>query len=187
MSRPAPATSPARAAERGAERDRRRLLRDDARVCARPTASGGRVRRRATRHAAAVRGRDRSTPSSATFVILHLGSPSERSPRPRACSTPGGRARVQRVGRAVASARRGSASLFEAFADAEVRIRRPSVPAGPAFFKFADDAEFASCCEDAGFDRRRRSTHSSSSTLALADGDELWDGARRRVRCACGR
>ena len=48
------------------------------------------------------------------------------------------------------------------------------VPAGPNFFRFADDATFASLLEGAGFTDVTVDTVEFG--LDLADGDELWDG-----------
>ena len=48
------------------------------------------------------------------------------------------------------------------------------VPAGPNFFRFADDATFASLLEGAGLTDVTVDTVEFG--LDLADGDELWDG-----------
>jgi hypothetical protein len=48
------------------------------------------------------------------------------------------------------------------------------VPAGPNFFRFADEAEFSGLLEEAGLvDVRVRTVEFA---LQLEDGDELWDG-----------
>ena len=55
------------------------------------------------------------------------------------------------------------------------------VPAGPNFFRFADDAEFASLLEGAGF--TDVTVDAVEFGLDLADGDEVWadfSGGRAR-------
>ena len=63
--------------------------------------------------------------------------------------------------------------LFDAFVEAEAKP--PSdIPAGPDFFRFADDEEFEGLLRDSGLEERRVET--ISFPVGIVSADELWNG-----------
>ena len=107
----------------------------------------------------------------AAFVLLHLGAPERAVEEAARVLRSGGRAAFSVWDEP--SRGRWIGVFFEAFVAAGARPPA-DVPAGPDFFKFADEAEFASLLQGAGFTDVTVDTVEFG--LDLADGDELWDG-----------
>ncbi len=107
----------------------------------------------------------------AAFVLLHLGAPEQAVEEAARVLQSGGRAAFSVWDEP--SRGRWIGVFFEAFVAAGAHPPA-DVPAGPNFFRFADDAEFASLLEGAGLIDVTVDTVEFG--LDLADGDELWDG-----------
>ena len=107
----------------------------------------------------------------AAFVLLHLGTPERAVEQAARVLRSGGRAAFSVWDEP--SRGRWIGVFFEAFVAAGAHPPA-DVPAGPNFFRFADDAEFASLLEGAGLTDVTVDTVEFG--LDLADGDELWDG-----------
>ena len=107
----------------------------------------------------------------AAFVLLHLGTPERAVEHAARVLRSGGRAAFSVWDEP--SRGRWIGVFFEAFMAAGAHPPA-DVPAGPNFFRFADDAEFASLLEGAGLTDVRVDTVEFG--LDLANGDELWDG-----------
>ncbi len=107
----------------------------------------------------------------AAFVLLHLGTPERAVDEAARVLRSGGRAAFSVWDEPARG--RWIGIFFEAFVAAGARPPA-DVPAGPNFFTFADDAQFASLLEGAGLTDVTVDTVEFG--LDLADGDELWDG-----------
>jgi SAM-dependent methyltransferase len=108
---------------------------------------------------------------TAAFVLLHLGRPEHAVDDAVRVLVHGGRAAFavwDEPGRG-----RWIGVFFEAFV-ASGAHPPAGVPAGPDFFRFADEGAFAALLEEAGLgDVDVRTVEFG---LQLSDGDELWDG-----------
>ena len=107
----------------------------------------------------------------AAFVLLHLGTPERAVEQAARVLRSGGRAAFSVWDEP--SRGRWIGVFFEAFVAAGAQPPA-DVPAGPNFFRFADDATFASLLEGAGLSDV--TVDSVEFGLDLADGDDLWDG-----------
>ena len=105
------------------------------------------------------------------FLLLHLGTPERAVGEAARVLRPGGRAAFS-VWDAPARGR-WIGVFFEAFTAAGA-APPAGVPAGPSFFRFADEAQFTDLLEGAGLAEVAVST--VEFDLHLEDGDELWDG-----------
>ena len=104
------------------------------------------------------------------FLILHLGRPEQGVAE---------LARVLRSGGRLALSTwdlPGRTRLFGVFLEAaeEAGAVPPDIPAGPPFFRFAEESEFARLLEGAGLTDVEVQT--LSLTHRLTGADELWDG-----------
>jgi SAM-dependent methyltransferase len=114
------------------------------------------------------------------FAILHLGRPERAVSEFARVLAPGGSValttwdtpdRTRMIGVFLDAAQEAGASPL------------PHVPAGPPFFRFADDTEFAALLYGAGL--AEVSVRRVDYTHRFADADELWEAIRRgtvRVR-----
>ncbi len=107
----------------------------------------------------------------AAFLLLHLGTPERAVTEAARVLRPGGRAAFTVWD--VPSRGRWIGVFFEAFTGAGAHPP-PDVPAGPSFFRFADEAEFGGLLEGAGLIDVEVETVEFG--LQLDDGAELWDG-----------
>ena len=107
----------------------------------------------------------------AAFVLLHLGSPERAVAEAARVLRPGGRAAFTVWDEP--SRARWLVVFLDAVAAAGA-TPPPDLPAGPDFFRFADDAEFTALLEGAGL--RGVRVDRVGFDLRIADGDELWDG-----------
>jgi SAM-dependent methyltransferase len=107
------------------------------------------------------------------FLILHLGRPERAAAELARVLAPGGRAalstwdvpeRTRLIGVALEAAHQAGA---EPLAD---------IPAGPPFFRFADEAEFTDLLEGAGLSDAEVRT--VAFTHHMSSADELWEGLR---------
>jgi SAM-dependent methyltransferase len=107
----------------------------------------------------------------ASFLILHVGNPERIAAELARVAAPGGRVGLTAWGPP------DRARLFAIVPDA-VRAAGasapPSLPAGPDFFRFAADDEFARLLRGAGLDDVRVETLEVVHEIATAD--ELWHG-----------
>lgn len=107
----------------------------------------------------------------ANFLILHLGRPERAAAELARVLVPGGRAALS------AWDLPEHARLFGVFLDAvaEADATPPAgIPAGPPFFRFSEDREFAGLLADAGLGDVLVRTISFKHSVSSAD--ELWDG-----------
>jgi SAM-dependent methyltransferase len=106
----------------------------------------------------------------ANFLILHVGRP-ERvvAELTRVVSTGG---RVALTTWDVPERARLLGVLVDAVADVGVQPP-PDLPAGPPFFRFADDSEFARLLTDAGL--AEVDVQTVAFTQRYASGDEMWE------------
>jgi ubiquinone/menaquinone biosynthesis C-methylase UbiE len=107
----------------------------------------------------------------AAFLLLHLGEPERAVAEAARVLRPAGRAAFS-VWDTPARGR-WIGVFFEAFTAAGAHPPA-GVPAGPNFFRFADDVEFTSLLEGAGLTDVEVGT--VEFDLHLEDADELWDG-----------
>ena len=107
------------------------------------------------------------------FAILHFGDPDRAAARFARLLAPGGAValstwdhppRARLVGVVLDAAREVGAEPL------------PHLPAGPPFFRFADEAEFTRLLSDAGL--RKVKVHTVEFTQHFQSPDELWDGLR---------
>jgi ubiquinone/menaquinone biosynthesis C-methylase UbiE len=105
------------------------------------------------------------------FLLLHLGSPERAVGEAARVLRPGGRAAFSV--RDVPARGRWIGVFFDAFTAAGAHPPA-GVPAGPSFFRFADEAQFTDLLEGAGLADVAVST--VEFDLHLEGGDELWDG-----------
>jgi ubiquinone/menaquinone biosynthesis C-methylase UbiE len=108
---------------------------------------------------------------TAAFLLLHVAAPERVVAEAARVLTPGGRAAFSVWD--VPARGRWIGVFFDAFTAAGAHPP-DSVPAGPSFFRFADEAEFAGLLEGAGLVEVVVDT--VGFDLRLGDGDELWDG-----------
>jgi ubiquinone/menaquinone biosynthesis C-methylase UbiE len=108
---------------------------------------------------------------TAAFLLLHLGTPERAVGEAERVLRPGGRVAFS-VWDAPAQCR-WIGVVFEAFTGAGAHPPL-DVPAGPNFFRFAEDAEFTRLLEAAGL--VDVGVETVAFGLRLRDGDELWDG-----------
>ena len=108
---------------------------------------------------------------TAAFLLLHLGTPERAVAEAARVLRPGGRAAFTVWD--VPSRGRWIGVFFEAFTAAGAHPPE-GVPAGPNFFRFADEAEFTRLLEGAGL--ADVAVDTVEFDLHLRDGDELWDG-----------
>jgi ubiquinone/menaquinone biosynthesis C-methylase UbiE len=108
---------------------------------------------------------------TAAFLLLHVGAPERVVAEAARVLEPGGRAAFS-VWDAPARGR-WIGVVFEAFTAAGAQPPE-GVPAGPNFFRLADDGEFTRLLQGAGLAEVRVDTVEFG--LRLHDGDELWDG-----------
>jgi ubiquinone/menaquinone biosynthesis C-methylase UbiE len=108
---------------------------------------------------------------TAAFLLLHLGTPEPAVAEAARVLRPGGRAAFSVWDDPARG--RWIGVFFEALMGAGAHPP-PDVPAGPNFFRFADEAEFRRLLEAAAL----RDVHVDTVVfdLSLRDGDELWDG-----------
>ena len=107
----------------------------------------------------------------AAFVLLHLGTPERAVAEAARVLRPGGRAAFSVWDEP--SRGRWLGVFFEAVMAAEAHPP-DEVPAGPNFFRFADEAEFTSLLTGAGLTDVK--VHRMEFDLHLDDSDELWTG-----------
>lgn len=105
------------------------------------------------------------------FLLLHLGTPERAAREAARVLRPGGRTAFS-VWDAPARGR-WIGVFFEAFTAAGAHLPA-EVPAGPSFFRFADDAEFTGLLEEAGL--VSVDVRTVDFDLHLESADELWDG-----------
>jgi ubiquinone/menaquinone biosynthesis C-methylase UbiE len=105
------------------------------------------------------------------FAILHLGRPEQAVGEFARVLAPGGRLALT-VWDAPERAR-FLGVLLEAFAEAGAAPPE-GVPAGPDFFRFAQEGEFDALLRDQDFDHRRVKT--IEFMFSVASADEYWDG-----------
>jgi ubiquinone/menaquinone biosynthesis C-methylase UbiE len=105
------------------------------------------------------------------FLLLHLGTPERAVGEAARVLRPGGRAAFSVWD--VPARGRWIGVFFDAFTAAGAHPPA-GVPAGPSFFRFADEAQFTDLLEGAGLADVAVST--VEFDLHLEDGDELWDG-----------
>jgi ubiquinone/menaquinone biosynthesis C-methylase UbiE len=108
---------------------------------------------------------------TAAFLLLHLGSPESAVGEAARVLRPGGRAAFS-VWDAPARGR-WLGVFFEAFV-ASGAHPPAEVPAGPNFFRFAEEGEFIALLEGTGL--VEVDVRTVEFGLELRDGDELWDG-----------
>jgi ubiquinone/menaquinone biosynthesis C-methylase UbiE len=108
---------------------------------------------------------------TAAFLLLHLGSPERAVAEAARVLRPGGRAAFSVWD--VPARGRWIGVFFEAFTGAGAHPP-PHVPAGPNFFRFADESELTRLLEAAGL--VDVGVETVAFDLHLRDGDELWDG-----------
>src|SRR5262245_58615605 len=107
----------------------------------------------------------------ANLGLPHFGRPEQAVAESRRVLTPGGRVALTAWNQPVHARLVGV--LLEAVQ--EVGVTTPeTVPAGPNFFRFADDAEFESLLKDQGFSDIGVRTVEFVHSVNCAD--ELWDG-----------
>lgn len=107
----------------------------------------------------------------ANFLILHLGRPERVAAELARLLAPGGRLALTTWDQP------GRARLFGVFLDAMAAVGAAppeGVPAGPDFFRFADDAEFEALLREQGLQDPAVQTIAFDQRVAGAD--ELWDG-----------
>ena len=107
----------------------------------------------------------------ANFLILHVGRPERVAAEMARVVRPGGRVALS-VWDAPARAR-----LFGLFLDAVAAAEATppaGLPAGPDFFRYSEDAEFAALLGGAGL--QDVSVRTVPLAVRVADGDELWNG-----------
>jgi SAM-dependent methyltransferase len=107
----------------------------------------------------------------ANFLVLHLGRPEQVAAELARVLAPGGK-----VALTVWDAP-GRARLFGVFLDAVAAAGAAppaDLPAGPDFFRFAEDAEFEAILRDRGLEDAAVETIAFDQRVASAD--ELWDG-----------
>jgi SAM-dependent methyltransferase len=107
----------------------------------------------------------------AAFLLLHLGTPERAVAEATRVLRPGGRAAFSVWD--APSRGRWIGVVFEAFVAAGAHPPA-GVPAGPSFFRFADELEFTALLEGAGLIDVAVGT--VEFDLHLEDGSELWDG-----------
>jgi SAM-dependent methyltransferase len=107
----------------------------------------------------------------AAFLLLHLGTPERAVAEAGRVLRPGGRAAFSVWD--TPSRGRWIGVFFEAFAAAGAHPP-PGVPAGPSFFRFADEVEFTALLEGALLTDVEVGT--VEFDLHLENGYELWDG-----------
>ena len=107
----------------------------------------------------------------AAFLLLHLGMPERAVTEAARVLRPAGRAAFTVWDEP--SRGRWIGVFFEAVMAAGAHPPA-GVPAGPNFFRLADEAQFAALLEGAGLDDVEVETVEFG--LHVADGDELWDG-----------
>jgi ubiquinone/menaquinone biosynthesis C-methylase UbiE len=107
----------------------------------------------------------------AAFLLLHLGTPEHAVAEAARVLRPGGRAAFSVWDEPARG--RWLGVLFEAVVAAGAHPPT-EVPAGPNFFRFADDAQFTSLLTAAGLTEVR--VDRLAFDLHLEDGDELWTG-----------
>ncbi len=105
------------------------------------------------------------------FLLLHLGTPERAVGEVARVLRPGGRAAFSVWD--VPARGRWIGVFFEAFTLAGAHPPA-GVPAGPSFFRFADEAAFTALVEGAGLAGVGVST--VEFDLHVEDGNELWDG-----------
>jgi SAM-dependent methyltransferase len=105
------------------------------------------------------------------FLLLHLGTPERAVGEAARVLRPGGRAAFSVWD--VPARGRWIGVFFDAFTAAGAHPPA-GVPAGPSFFRFADEAQFTDLLEGAGLADVGVST--VEFDLHLEDGDELWNG-----------
>ena len=108
---------------------------------------------------------------AAAFVLLHLGAPERAVAEGARVLRPGGKAAFTVWDEPTRG--RWLGVFFDAVTAAGAQPP-PDLPAGPSFFRFADEAEFTALLEGAGL----RDVHVDriEFDLDLVDGDELWNG-----------
>jgi SAM-dependent methyltransferase len=105
------------------------------------------------------------------FFILHVGRPEQAAAELARVLVPDGRLALSTWDVPE------RARLLGVFVDAVAEVgARPSadIPAGPPFFRFADDGEFVRLLRDGGFSDV--AVRTVSFTHSVASADELWDG-----------
>jgi ubiquinone/menaquinone biosynthesis C-methylase UbiE len=110
----------------------------------------------------------------AAFLLLHLGAPERAVAEAARVLRPGGRAAFSVWDEP--SRGRWIGVVFEAFTSAGAHPPA-GVPAGPSFFRFADEGELTRLLEGAGL--ADVGTRTVEFGLHLEDGAELWDGLVR--------
>ncbi len=105
------------------------------------------------------------------FLLLHLGTPERAVAEAARVLRPGGRAAFSVWDEP--SRGRWIGVFFEAFMAAGA-LPPAEVPAGPNFFRFADEAAFTALLEGAGLTEVEVGTVEFG--LHLEEGGELWDG-----------
>jgi ubiquinone/menaquinone biosynthesis C-methylase UbiE len=108
---------------------------------------------------------------AAAFVLLHLGAPERAVAEAARVLKPGGKAAFTVWDEPTRG--RWLGVFFDAVTAAGAQPP-PGMPAGPSFFKFADEAEVTALVEGAGL----RDVHVDrvEFDLDLVDADELWNG-----------
>jgi SAM-dependent methyltransferase len=107
----------------------------------------------------------------ANFLILHLGRPERAAAEMARVVAPGGRVAL------TAWDEPGRARLFGVFLDAVAAAGAAppaGLPAGPDFFRFADDAELEALLRGAGL--QDVTVETIPMAVRVPDGDALWDG-----------
>jgi SAM-dependent methyltransferase len=107
----------------------------------------------------------------AAFVLLHMGAPEHAVAEGARVLRPEGRAAFTVWD--LAARGRWIGVFFDAVAAAGAQPPE-EVPAGPSFFRFADEVEFTALLEGARL--RDVNVDTVEFDLHIADGDELWNG-----------
>jgi ubiquinone/menaquinone biosynthesis C-methylase UbiE len=108
------------------------------------------------------------------FAILHFGRPERAAAEFVRVLAPGGSVALSTWDSPHRARQIGV--FLDAASEAGV-APLPDLPAGPPFFRFADDAEFARLLHDAGLSNV--AVRTVRFTYHVGSADELWDGMRR--------